>query len=132
MDEYPALDDPKRTIQQLGYCQTDLAIIGHVGRCCLDCGEWLVQAIDGRLLDEQPSHDKGKQSGSSSPQNQDKQFSERLEAIRLTVRQDVEYMRRRTVMLLSQVQQMSDRTQSQTSYVGHPCEYQHIKHIYNG
>ncbi|KAJ6100392.1 hypothetical protein N7499_000022, partial [Penicillium canescens] len=117
MDEYPALDDPKRTIQQLGYCQTDLAIIGHVGRCCLDCGEWLVQAIDGRLLDEQPSHDKGKQSSSSSPQNQDTQFSERLKAIRLVVRQDVEYMRRRTVMLLSQVQQMSDRTQSQTSYM---------------
>ncbi|KAJ5961245.1 uncharacterized protein N7479_008395 [Penicillium vulpinum] len=99
MDEYPALDDPKKTIQQLGYCQTDLAIIGHVGRCCLDCGEWLVQAIDGRLLDEQPSHDGGKQSSSSNPQQQSQQLSEHLKAIQ------------------RMVQQMSDRTQSQTSYM---------------
>jgi hypothetical protein len=116
MDEYPALDDPKRTIQELGYCQTDIAIIGHVGRCCLDCGEWLVQAIDASLLDGQLSHDVG-QNSSSSSQHQDQQLSEYLKAIQRMVRQDVEYVRRRTAMLLSQVQQMSDRTQSQTSYV---------------
>ncbi|KAJ5696703.1 hypothetical protein N7536_007115 [Penicillium majusculum] len=117
MDEYPALDDPKRTIQELGYCQTDIAIIGHVGRCCLDCGEWLVQAIDASLLDGQTSHEGGKQNSSSSSQNQDQQLSEYLKAIQRMVRQDVEYVRRRTAMLLSQVQQMSDRTQSQTSYM---------------
>jgi hypothetical protein len=120
MDEYPALDDPKRTIQELGYCQTDIAIIGHVGRCCLDCGEWLVQAIDASLLDEQPSHEGGKQSSSSSSQHRDQQFSDYSKAIQRMVRQDVEYVRRQTLMLLSQVQQMSDRTQSQTSYVSHP------------
>ncbi|OKP03799.1 hypothetical protein PENSUB_6808 [Penicillium subrubescens] len=116
MDEYPALDDPKRTIQELGYCQTDIAIIGHVGRCCLDCGEWLIQAIDASLLDGQLSHDVG-QNSSSSSQHQDQQLSEYLKATQRMVRQDVEYVRRRTAMLLSQVQQMSDRTQSQTSYM---------------
>ncbi|CAI7641126.1 unnamed protein product [Penicillium palitans] len=116
MDEYPALDDPKRTIQELGYCQTDIAIIGHVGRCCLDCGEWLVQAIDASLPDGQLSHDVG-QNSSSSSQHQGQQLPEYFKAIQRMVRQDVEYVRRRTAMLLSQVQQMSDRTQSQTSYM---------------
>jgi hypothetical protein len=40
-----------------------------------------------------------------------------LRAVRLMVRQDVEYIRRRTVMLLSQVQGMKDRAQSQTTFV---------------
>ncbi|KAJ5472349.1 hypothetical protein N7530_006350 [Penicillium desertorum] len=115
LDEYAALDDPKRTIQQLGYCQTDLAIVGHLGRCCLDCGEWLVQAINERLLEEQ--NYQGKQNSNSNPKQRDKQFSEHLKDVLQIVRQDVEYMRRRTVMLLSQVQQMSDRTQSQTSFM---------------
>lgn len=127
MDEYPALDDPKRTIQELGYCQTDIAIIGHVGRCCLDCGEWLVQAIDASLLDGQTSHEGGKQNSSSSSQNQDQQLSEYLKAIQRMVRQDVEYVRRRTAMLLSQVQQMSDRTQSQTSYVSLPLSVRSLQ-----
>ncbi|KAJ0413902.1 hypothetical protein BJY00DRAFT_296001 [Aspergillus carlsbadensis] len=133
MDRYPGLDDPKVIIQQLGYCQTDIAIIGHVARCCLDCGEWLIQAIDGRIRDDTEK----KTAWNESEKNQnnttnttgtgssdidrfeklDRLFAERLRAARLLVRQEVEYMRRRTVMLLSQVQQMSDRTQSQTSYM---------------
>ena len=53
VDKYPVLADPQDTIQRLSYCQTELAIIGHIARCCLDCGEWLVRAIDERLLGEQ-------------------------------------------------------------------------------
>lgn len=127
IDEYPALDDPKRTIQELGYCQTDIAIIGHLGRCCLDCGEWLVQAIDASLLDEQTSHEGGNQNTSSSPQTQNQQFLEYSTAIKRMVRQDVEYVRRRTAMLLSQVQQMSDRTQSQISYVSLPLSVRSLQ-----
>ncbi|OQE15946.1 hypothetical protein PENSTE_c026G07515 [Penicillium steckii] len=117
MDEYPTLHDPKKITQQLGYCQTDLAIIGHVGRCCLDCGEWLVQAIDTGLVDEEDLPRRGTQSSSPGGQKLAQQFSDRLKTIRLMVRQDVEYTRRRAVMLLSQVQQMRDRTQSQTTYM---------------
>lgn len=116
-DEYPVLADPKSPIQRLSYCQTDLAIIGHVARCCLDCGEWLVQVIDERLLSDQiPHYGKERRNGSELHQR-DQQCSENLRAVRLMIRQDVEYMRRRTVMLLSQVQQMSDRAQSQTNFV---------------
>lgn len=97
MEHYPVLEDPKSAIQQLSYCQTDLAIIGHVARCASDCGEWLVRVIDESLLDQQ------------SPES--------LKAVRLTIRQEAEHIRKRTVMLLSQVQQMRDRAQSQTSLV---------------
>ncbi|KAI1410705.1 hypothetical protein F5Y13DRAFT_71008 [Hypoxylon sp. FL1857] len=117
LDEYPALEDPKRIIQQLSYCQTDLAIIGHVARCCLDCGEWLVRAIDESLQKQQAPRHEGEPSNGSNLYERDQQFSVRLRAARLTNRDEVEYMRRRTAMLLSQVQQMHDRTQSQTSFM---------------
>lgn len=117
LDEYPALEDPKKTIRQLSYCQTDLAIIGHVARCCLDCGQWLVQIIDERLLNEQAPQHGGEWSNGSDLHQRDQQFLGNLRAVRLMIREDVEYIRRRTEMLLSQVQQMRDRTQSQASFV---------------
>lgn len=126
LDEYPTLEDPKRTIQQLSYCQTDLAIIGHVARCCSDCGEWLVQAIDEKLLSAQPAHHTGEQSNSSHHHRRDQHLWESLRAVRLMVRDDVEYTRRRTVTLLSQVQQMKDRAQSQTNFVSDSCRELHI------
>lgn len=91
------LEDPKSAIQQLSYCETDLALIGHVARCSSNCGEWLIQAIDESLLD--------------------KSFPESLKAVRWAIREETEYIRKRTVMLLSQVQQLRDRAQSQTSFV---------------
>ncbi|KAF3043256.1 hypothetical protein E8E12_010023 [Didymella heteroderae] len=103
MDEYPALEDPKNIIQQLSYCQTDLAIIGHVARCCLECGDWLVKALDEPVLEGQVLH------GS--------EYAPSMKQVRPMVAQDVEYMRRRTAMLLSQVQQMRDRVQSQTVFM---------------
>ena len=121
LDEYPALEDPKRTIQQLSYCQTDLAIIGHAARCCLSCGEWLVQVIDETLSSERLSHCGGERSDSSDLHPRDQQFLESLRTARLMIREDVEYIRRRTAMLLSQVQQMKDRTESQTNLVSDPC-----------
>jgi hypothetical protein len=117
LDEYSALADAKSTIQKLSYCQTDLAIIGHVARCCLECGEWLLQVIDERLSFEQPLHYQQERSNGSELHQRDQRSSKNLEAVRLKIRQDVEYMRRRTVMLLSQVQQMKDRAQSQTNFV---------------
>ncbi|KAI5464434.1 hypothetical protein BGZ63DRAFT_377645 [Mariannaea sp. PMI_226] len=117
LDSYPALEDPKHTLQQLSYCQTDLAIIGHVARCCLDCGEWLLQAIDESLKSEQPPHYGEKERNSSQLYQWDHQLSARLKAVRLMVREDVEYMRRRTVTLVSQLQQIRDRTESQTSFM---------------
>lgn len=121
LDEYPVLVDPKSPIQRLSYCQTDLAIIGHVARCCLDCGEWLVRVIDERLLSDQTPHHGREGRNGSELHGRDQQSSENLRAVRLMIRQDVEYMRRRTVMLLSQVQQMRERTQSQTNFVSNPC-----------
>ena len=117
LDEYPALEDPKRTIQQLSYCQSDLAVIGHAARCCLDCGEWLIQAIDESNLGDQPSHNVRDQSNNSDLHQRDQRFSENLRAAQLMIREDVEYIRRRTVMLLSQLQQLRDRTESQTNFV---------------
>ena len=122
LHEHPILTDPKAIIQQLSYCQTDLAIIGHVARCCLDCGEWLVQVIDERLLSEQAPHYRREQCNGSELYQLDQQSSESLRAFRLMIRQDVEYIRKRTVMLLSQVQQPRDRTQSQTTFVSKSCQ----------
>ena len=117
LDEYPLTTDPKSIIQQLSYCQTDLAIIGHVARCCLDSGAWLVQVLDEALSSEQPlSYEQDKHDGSELHHLAQKHL-ESLKATRLKVRQGVEYMRRRTAMLLSQVQQMKDRAQSQTNFV---------------
>ena len=116
LDEYPALEDPKRVIQQLSYCQTDLAIIRHVARCSLDCGEWLIQAIDERFS----SQHGGERSNHADLHQWDQQFLENLRAVQRMVREDVEYVRRRAVMLLSQVQQMKDRTDSQTNLVRSP------------
>ncbi|KAK4198305.1 hypothetical protein QBC40DRAFT_230273 [Triangularia verruculosa] len=108
---HPVLEDPKKIIRQLSYCQTDLAVMGHAGRSALDCGQWLVQAIDNRL---QPS--KMKQLG-DNPTLQEETFLKSLRAARMTIRDDVEYTRRRIAMLLSQVEQMKDRTQSQTNFM---------------
>jgi hypothetical protein len=116
-NEYSVGTDPKTIIQQLSYCQTDLAIIGHVARCSLDCGEWLVQVIDERLLSEQPPHYRRERCNGSEKQQRDQRSDDSLRAVRLMVRQDVEYIRKRTVMLLSQVQGMKDRAQSQTTFV---------------
>lgn len=107
LDESSVLTDPGSTIQQLSYCQTDLAIIGHVGRCCSDCGEWLVRDIEESLIDEPPQHD----------EHELKQNQENQKAMRQMIGQDVEYIRRRTVMLLSQVQALRERAQSQTNFV---------------
>ncbi|KAJ9604492.1 hypothetical protein H2200_011328 [Cladophialophora chaetospira] len=117
-DDYPNLVDPKSVIQQLSFCQTDLAIIGHVARCCLDCGEWLVGALEGRLSTRQqrPPHE-GERQDVFKLNEQDQQTSQSLKTIRLMIREDVEYMRRRTAMLLSQVQQMRERVQSQTGFM---------------
>lgn len=120
VDKYPVLADPQDTIQRLSYCQTELAIIGHTARCCSDCGEWLVRAIDERLLDEQaPQYGRQRRNGYELHQL-DQQSLESLRAVQLLVRQDVEYMRRRTVTLLSQVQQLRDRVQSQVGFVSRP------------
>lgn len=116
-DAYPVCFDPKGIIQKLNYCQTDVAIIGHVARCCLDCGEWIVRAIDESLLREQSAQFANELKNGSSARQRDPQFSESLRAIRLVVRQDVEYVRRRTMTLVSQVQQIRDRAQSQTNFV---------------
>lgn len=56
VDEYPFVRDPESVIQRLSYCQTELAVIGHVARCCSDCGGWLIRTIDERLLREQAPH----------------------------------------------------------------------------
>lgn len=125
LDGYPALANPKSVIQRLSYCQTDLAIIGHAARCCLDCGEWLLRCIDEGLLSEQLPHNRQGGCSSSRHHQLDQQSSETLGAVRLTVRQDVEYVRKRTVMLLSQVQQMRDRAQSQTNFVSITCRELH-------
>lgn len=123
--EYPALAgvDPKKTILQLSYCQTDLAIIGHVARCCLECGEGIVRAVDESLRSGQElktQQDGGGPAHDSPLEQRDKALSMALRAAQMAVRDEVEYTRRRIAMLLSQVEQMRQRTQSQTDLVSGP------------
>ncbi|KAK3308479.1 uncharacterized protein B0T15DRAFT_491061 [Chaetomium strumarium] len=99
------LEDPRRTIQRLSYCQTDLAVVGHVARCGLELGGWIVQGAD----DSGYGEVKDGACGDA--------FSKSLKAARVVVREEVEYIRRRTAMLLSQVEQMMQRAQSQTDFM---------------
>ena len=117
--------DSKSTIQQLSYCQTDLAVIGHVARCCLDCGEWLIKAIDEKFLGAQsPSHqNEGRAGSETDPWEQP--YLSRLRVVRSTIRQDVEHMRRRSVTASSQIQQMRERAQSQTNFVSETSQEIH-------
>lgn len=93
-----AFINPRSVIRQLGYCQTDLAIIANVARCCFTCGGWLMQAID-------------------EVDRSETTISPELKPVLMLVRQEVEYSRRRTEMLLSQIQSVRDRAQSQTDFV---------------
>ena len=70
--------------------------------------EWLLR---------EPLLEDGQPSNGSQIYRREQPFSESLRAVHLIIHEDVEYMRRRTAMLLSQVQQMRDRAQSQTSFV---------------
>ncbi|KAK6856622.1 hypothetical protein PG995_006809 [Apiospora arundinis] len=118
-DAVSAVEDPKRVIRQLSYCQTDLAVIGHVARCGLECGEQLFQAIqqDQRELSLLLSSGGSDGDGGQEEPSQQPWFLKRLRAAQLMTRDDVEYTRRRVAMVVSQVQQMKDRSQSQTSFM---------------
>ncbi|KAK6839932.1 hypothetical protein PG987_005798 [Apiospora arundinis] len=118
-DAVSAMEDPKRVIRQLSYCQTDLAVIGHVARCGLECGEQLFQAIqqDQRELSLLLSSGGSDGDGGQEEPSQQPWFLKRLRAAQLMTRDDVEYTRRRVAMVVSQVQQMKDRSQSQTSFM---------------
>lgn len=98
LDRYPCASDSMTVLQQLSYCQTDLAIIANVARSYLSCGKWLLHSID-----------ETESNTTASPPE--------LRAVRKLVRQEVEYSRRRTETLLSQVQAVKDRAQSQTNFV---------------
>ncbi|KAJ5965859.1 hypothetical protein N7481_012573 [Penicillium waksmanii] len=111
LDEEPLHFSSTGTIQQLSYCQSDVAIIKHVGRCCLECGDWLVQLFDKLLLSENERY------SSEEHSEQDHQLSKALKTARLMNRDDVEYMRRRSKTLLSQIQQIGERAQSQTNFL---------------
>lgn len=111
-------DDPKRTLRQLSYCQTDLAILGHAARCALDCGGWLLQAVDETSPEERPPSGRGgepRRRASLYPPDQ--HFLTSLRAARSWIREDVEYTRRRAVTAVSQLQQIRGRVESQTSFV---------------
>ncbi|KAK7917486.1 hypothetical protein PG985_011094 [Apiospora marii] len=113
-DQLPAApEDTKETIQRLSYCQTDLAVIGHVARADLDCGEQLIRAIDEDM--RELSLPRSKDDGPSD--HGSRLLVDKLGAAMAMTRDDVEFTRRRTATLLSQVQQMKDRSQSQTSFM---------------
>lgn len=98
LERYPTVTNSTTVLQQLSYCQSDLAIIASVARGCLSCGEWLLHSID-----------ETESSTTTSPP--------KLRAVRKLVRQDVQYSWRRTETLLFQVQAVKDRAQSQTNFV---------------
>lgn len=110
--------DYKSTVKMLSYCQTDIAIIGHVARFSVDCGNWLVGRLTerrdrwntavGGLAGENCTTEKGK-SGSSLREANTGNPAEILE--------EIEYSRCRAMTALSQIQQMSGRVQSQTTVV---------------
>lgn len=89
------------------------SIIGHVGRCCLDCGERLSGAIgeSPSVPCEQGEQDGGGQSNNcdnSEPAKREHAFSRSVRAACRAVR-EVENRRRRIRMLLSLVEWMRSK-----------------------
>lgn len=95
----------KQIIQRLSNCQTDLVILGHGARNCLQCGDWLIDMLEKNLK--------------LSPDWQSATTSCTKEELQLlqTVLQDVEYVRRRATAVISQMQMLKGRADSQTTLV---------------
>lgn len=114
-DEYPDSFDPKAIIQQLSYCQTDVAILKNTARCSLSIGEWLIQAIDMPVM--AASRYETQTLNGTEIRVREEDLVEQTRVTRLTLLEEVEYTRRRMVTLVSQVQQICERAQSQTTFV---------------
>jgi hypothetical protein len=105
-------------IKKLSYIQTELAVMGHVGRSSLELGQWLVnlaakdrkEYINREEVLAKEINDPNQQSADSLLQNI------MVENTTGTL-DETEYVRRRATTVLSQLQAIKDRVDSQTNFV---------------
>lgn len=95
---------------RLSYVQTELAIAGHLARASLKCGEWVAKIAEKDVSNWKMSE--GTRHGRQAS------TQEELETdIRAKTSDEVEYMRRRAETVVSQLQGIQDRVQSQITFV---------------
>lgn len=106
-------------IKKLSYIQTELAVLGHVGRSSLDIGQWLVELAE---KDREHHNEQQKvlaQVISDPDQQPDEGLLEDIkQETTARILDEIEYTRRCAKTVLSQLQATKDRVDSQTNLVG--------------
>jgi hypothetical protein len=100
--------DYKQVVERLSYCQTEIAIIGHVARFSETAGIWLV-----KILEEIKDEERKMAENGDTEHDGDKPS---WEMTKKTLH-EVEFSKCRAMTLLSQLQHLRDRVQSQTTLV---------------
>jgi hypothetical protein len=105
-------------IKKLSYIQTELAVIGHVGRSSLELGQWLVDLVKKDRVDYRSRKQVAAQDISGLNQQSNNDLNENAMADNMTRSIDeTEYVKRRATTVLSQLQTTKDRVDSQTNFV---------------
>jgi hypothetical protein len=116
-EEFSQVVNYKSIVRRLSFCHSDLAIIGHVVRFSVDLGNWLAEITEQRNLCPGPDE---KNSSRYCGYCKDCYAATLRCACRdsaTEILQEVKYTLRRSITALSQIRQMSGRTQSQTTAV---------------
>jgi hypothetical protein len=103
---------PGRSLtMKLSYVQTELAIAGHLARASVKCGEWIVKLAkkDTKSWSGDVERDNWHDGASDSEGMAMDVTSKTLD--------EMEYVRRRAETVVSQLQGIQDRVQSQTTFV---------------
>ena len=90
------------TAKRLSYIQTELAVIGHIARFSVQCGDWCVGLLENSKMQAADEND-------------------RLDAV-MQILDEVEYTRRRSMTVLPQLQGVKERVQSQATLVSIPTK----------
>lgn len=102
-------------IKKLSYIQTELAVMGHVGRSSLELGQCLVNLAKNDR-EEYINREEAKEINGLNQQSTDSLLENMIENTTKT-HDETEYVRRRATALLSQLQAIKDRVDSQTNFV---------------
>jgi hypothetical protein len=100
--------DYKQIVERLSYCQTEIAVVGHVARFSETAGNWLV-----KILEEIKDEERKMAENGDTERDSDQPSWEMTKKILY----EVEFSKCRAMTLLSQLQHLKDRVQSQTTLV---------------
>ncbi|KAF1815705.1 hypothetical protein P152DRAFT_455421 [Eremomyces bilateralis CBS 781.70] len=98
--------------KKLSYVQTELAVLGHLARSSLEMGGWLVE-----MARQEREGGLDTDASAVTEEKGEKELGMRMsENVRKTL-DEAEYVRRRAATVVSQIQAVNDRVQSQTTFL---------------